>query len=41
MIIEPRGVLLKEKSSGSNTEPWGSPQERVENAELESLIETA
>ena len=40
-ITEPRGVVLRVKRSGPSTEPWGTPQERVENAEMESLIETA
>ena len=39
-IIEPRGVVKRVKRSGPSTEPWGTPQERVENAEMESLIET-
>ena len=29
------------KRSGPSTEPLGTPQERVENAEMESLIEIA
>ena len=33
--------MLRVKRSGPSTEPWGAPQERVENAEMESLIETA
>ena len=39
-ITEPRGVVQRVKRSGPSTEPWGTPQERVENAEMESLIET-
>ena len=40
-ITETRGVVYRVKRSGPSTEPWGTPQERVENAEMESLIETA
>ena len=29
------------EKGGPSTEPWGTPQERVENAAMESLIETA
>ena len=39
-IIEPRGIVSILKSSRPRTELWGTPQERVENAEMESLIET-
>ena len=38
--IEPRGVVSRETNSGPSSERWGTPQERVENAEKESLIET-
>ena len=34
-----RSCIESEKEWAS-TEPWGTPQERVENAEMESLIET-
>ena len=39
-IIEPRGTVSRVNSSGQKTELWGTPQERVEDAEMESLIET-
>ena len=38
-IIEPRGTVSRVKSSGPRTELWGTTQERVENAYMESLIE--
>ena len=37
-IIEPRGVVSRVKKTSS--ERWDTLQERVENAEMESLIET-
>ena len=39
-IIEPRGTVSRLRSSGQRTELWSTPQERVEDAEMESLIET-
>ena len=39
-IIEPRGSVSRVKSSGPKMELWGTPQERVDNADIESLIET-
>ena len=39
-IIEPSRTVSRLKSSRPRMELWGTPQERVENAEMESLIET-
>ena len=39
-IIEPSGTVSRLKSSRPRTELRGTPQERVENAEMESLSET-
>ena len=33
--------LYRVKRSGPSTEPWGTPQERVENAEMESTLKAS
>ena len=40
-ITEPKGVVYRVKRGGPSTEPWGTPQEKAEKTEMESLIETA